>query len=372
MNSQIVKLEGVVIPDSCDLKRRHVRKGKRLTQHYLERYDRKTLIYDCFFRPDTQEYVFTGPRSLNLWFLMRRHLYVNGKKHTGRLKRMVWQRSEQTVLKAPAGATLEIKHDDFQATVPVRHSEQDRFKGMNTAHAMNKNNKLEWIRDWAQYHVNAHGLQGVVIFDNGSTDYRPEDIEATLQTVNGLEAILVIEAGFPYGPVDNSGKAIISPRFLQTSMFNLARQDAFRQARATLSVDIDELVVSGRAESIFDAAVYSRLGCLSFREHRVFPEGRLGTPYPHQAHIMKKADFKPGNTKWCVDTNGFMNRFGWAVHRFGGGFFLMTETDDFHYLHCHGTTTGWKEKRMKPVTNLKEDPQLKPLFDKYLPGNTGG
>ncbi|WP_108125535.1 hypothetical protein [Saccharospirillum mangrovi] len=360
----IIELPGLILPEESSIRRQHVRKPNRWTEHYIERYDSTTFLYDCFYQPEKGCYVVTAPRFLNLWPYLKNHLYANGQRFKGRIKRFTWQRCEQAEIYAPAESHLTIMADDFTDALPVRQTEQDRFAGLNVAMAMNKNNKLEWIRDWALYHAHNHGLEGVCLFDNGSTDYSREDLLQTLQTVPGIKQAVVIHAPFPYGPVNKSKKLEISPRFLQTSMFNIARRDLFNKARAILNVDIDELVVLNKETSVFDAAVNSRLGAVSFRELRVHPNKDDATAASHRSHAMVKKDAKPGNTKWCVKGSGFMNHFGWAVHRFGGGFFLLTETKSFTYLHCHSATTNWKN-RIRKQENLEESKFAKAALSRF-------
>lgn len=367
----IIDLPGLLIPESSPVRRRHVRKPERWTEHYLERYDNTTFVYDCFYQPEKGCYVVTAPRFLNLWHYLKHRLFVNGQPFKGRIKRFTWQRCEQAEIYAPASAQLTIEAEDFTGTLPVRQTEQDRFAGLNVALAMNKNNKLEWIQDWALYHTHNHCLEGVCLFDNGSTDYSREELLNTLKALPGLKQVAVVHSPFPYGPVNKSKKLEISPRFLQTSMFNLARRDLFNKARAILSVDIDELVVANGKTSVFDAAANSWLGAVSFRELRVHPNHGEASAANHRSHIMVKDDAKPGNTKWCVKGQGFMNRFGWAVHRFGGGFFPLTETKAFTYLHCHSTTTNWKN-RIKKLDNLVESGFASAALRRFPSSNVSG
>lgn len=366
MAFDIIELTGMSLPETGELKRRHVRKGKRMTQHYLERYDRHTLFYDVFYRADTSELVFTAPRFLNLWRLLRKHLLIDGRLYKGHIKRMTWQRCDQAIIRIPKPQSVAIQHPEFQSTLEPRTSSSHLFQNLNVLYAMNKNNDLEWIKNWGQFHVNAHRLEGLVVIDNGSTDYDAGAILETLKNINGLKAGAVVKSPYPYGPVDSSGKIAISPRFLQTSMMNLMKQDLFYNARAILSVDIDELVYSPVRQNIFDATVSSFLGACSFREIKTYPSASEEKAYGHRQHTFTKTHGKLGNTKWCVSGSGFMNHFGWAVHRFGGGFFPLTETKQFRYLHCQATSTSWKKNRYKKVQDIEENTDVAKVLAQFL------
>lgn len=360
-------LSGVLVPKDSSWLRKHVRPEARRSKHYLERYDQHTLLYDCFFNPAKGCFTLTSPRLLNQWPLLSQHLLANDQPYTGRRKRSIWQRCEQINIYAPESTRLSVEIDGSNFPIHTRNTRRDVFGGLNCALAMNKDNRLEWIRDWVRFHVNAHGLEGVCIIDNASTDYSSHELLEVIRKVEGLKAAAVIEADYPYGPADGSKKLEVSPRFLQTSMFNIVKQDLFADARAVLSVDIDELVIPNTPQSIFDAAVASFIGAVSFRELKVYPQDDEERAYGQPAHTLVKSDGKLGNTKWCVSGDGFINRFGWAVHRFGGGYFLLTESTDFNYLHCQATSTSWKKNRYKKPSGLVESSIAKNALARFLP-----
>ncbi len=80
-------------------------------------------------------------------------------------------------------------------------------------------------------------------------------------------------------------------------MFNIVKRDMFNKTRATLSVDIDELVIRNGESTVFDDAVHSIMGAVSFREIRTFPNEVKEKAYPQRKHTMIKKEFKYGNTK---------------------------------------------------------------------------
>ncbi|MEM8556066.1 MAG: hypothetical protein AAGF71_14725, partial [Pseudomonadota bacterium] len=149
--------------------RDHVRPLLRQTRNYLENYDRTTLFYDCVYIERERGHLFTAPRFLNLWDLFRKGLRRNGRK-VKRVLRFTWLRFEQIFVPGPRdGLTLKIGKDTYP--MPGRSSYAGSFAGLNALVAVSKNNHLDWIRDWAQFHATDHGTNGVVLFDNGSTDY---------------------------------------------------------------------------------------------------------------------------------------------------------------------------------------------------------
>lgn len=92
-------LSGAVIPDSAEMMRNHVRRPSRRNAHYLERYDRRTLFYDCVYRADLGGYLFTAPRFLNLWSEFRDRIRVDDAP-VGDLIRKTSGKYEQVIIKA--------------------------------------------------------------------------------------------------------------------------------------------------------------------------------------------------------------------------------------------------------------------------------
>ena len=355
-----IALDGRILPADGALLRDHVRPEARRSDHYLERYDRTTLWYDCVYLADRGSYLFTAPRFLNLWAPFRRGLAIDGRP-VRRLRRRTWLRCEQVEVTAPRG-TLSLDLGDGRVPVPARDATGAGFAGLNCLVAVNKNNALDWIADWAGYHARAHGAEGVVLFDNGSTAYAPEAIAERLATVPGLARAVVFRAPYPYGPGDRSLRHEVSPRFFQTAMLNLARRDPLSRARAVLSIDIDEVILPPAAAvggSVFDAACRHWLGLVTIQGSWVHPAADTGGPVGQGAHHWREDPDRATNQKWAIRPGGPMDRFGWGVHRVDEVFQnLLTRQDRFRLLHCRGTSTGWKARRFDAPAKLVRDPDL--------------
>lgn len=362
MSTAIIHLNGLVLDRDAGLARKDVRPENRRTPHYQERYDRHTLIYDAVQCGD--DIVLTAPRFLNLWQPFRRTLSIDGE--TALLaKREKWLRTEQVTLRRQAGRDLIVNMKGNLYRTQVRPSAAAPHAKTNALMAVNKNNRLDWLHDWAAMHAKLHGAQTVALFDNGSTDYTVQDAAEALTSAPGITHATVVSAPFPYGPSDKGGRFDVSPRFFQTAMFAIARRDILAQARAVLSVDIDEVVRPMGSTSVFDTAVNSRLGLVSFRGIDVIPSDST-TAQGHSAHTHVFPGRPRGNTKWCLARGGFMDRFGWAVHRFGGAFFPLSESEQFNYLHCRATTTNWKKSRLGAIKNLEHAPDLDAFWAEAL------
>ena len=365
----VQRLEGRVLPAGGPLLRDHVRPPDRRSDHYLERFDRTTLYYDCIYLPARGAYLFTGPRLLNFWAPFRAGLKVNGH-HARHVRRRRWLRCEQIEVHAPRGS---LTLDWLGEVTPVlmRATLEAPFAGLNAVVTVNKNNSLDWISDWAGYYVKAHGAQGVVLFDNGSTEYDTAAIADTLAQVPGLRAARVLSAPYPYGPTDKSGKLEVSPRFFQSAMLNISRRDALAHARAVLNVDIDEIARSASGTSVFDLAARHPLGMVTIRGSWIYPAPGTPRSAGHRAHQWRLVPNRKCNRKWCIRPGSLMDRFGWAVHQIGGVLQdIATNQSDVSLLHCSATTTGWKSQRLSLPKALENDPDLQAFMAQTFPERT--
>ena len=364
-DARTVSLTGHVLDPAGPMLRDHVRPPARRTEQYLARYDRTTLHYDCVYLPERAAYLFTAPRFLNFWRPFRDGLRVGGRP-VRRLRRRRWLRCEQVEVPAPRG-TLTLDLGGGPVPAATRETIAERFAGRNCIVAVNKDNRLDWIADWARVHAAAHGATGAVIFDNGSTAYTARDVVDVLAAVPGIAAAVVYDAPFPYGPADRGGRFDISPRFFQTAMLNLARRDALARARAVLSLDIDEIAVSRSGASVFDAAVRHPLGLVSIPGSWVFPAPDTAGPAGQRAHVFRAVPDEATNPKWCVRPGGVMDRMGWAVHRLDEVIHpLATRQRDVRLIHCRAASTGWKGGRFQWPARLECDSDLGAFLDRTL------
>lgn len=354
-------LAGAVIPDSADVMRDHVRAPARRSAHYMDRYDRRTLFYDCVYRTDLGGYLFTAPRFLNLWSEFRDRIRLDGVP-VANLSRKNHQKYEQVVVKSPR-SELSLDWKGGGWSIPARSDVAAQFTGLNTVVTVNKNNDLAWIRDWLRFHVDRHGLQAALIFDNGSTRYSQQALADTAGTC-GLQQVCIASADYPYGPRDSGKGREIRPKFLQPALLNLARTDILRTARAVLNVDIDELVLRRNGPSVFDRAVQSWSGAVRLPGQWAYPSPSDPAPTPHAAHLWRVQNTtKRSNPKWCAVPNGHLSRLGWFVHHVGGeAFRLLADQKDCEFIHCRGTSTGWKGNRFDMPDPLDKDPELETLF----------
>ncbi|UMA67071.1 hypothetical protein LVO79_18840 (plasmid) [Roseivivax marinus] len=223
----------------------------------------------------------------------------------------------------------------------VHAEDRDRFRGRNVIVTMSKDNDLVWIEDFARFHAETQGAEGIVFIDNGSTLYGKADIERTLAWA-GLDA-LVLRTCLPFGPRGRSPYAN-TELYLQTCVLNAVRLRFLQHARAVLCCDIDELVLGRTATSVFDATWHSTFGLTRFGgEWRYAPPPLRPELVRHDDHALFDPVKKPSPAKWCVRPSGPLGDLQWRPHILEGfAFNWAFHSSAFTYHHCRQITTGWK------------------------------
>ncbi|WP_116134276.1 hypothetical protein [Tropicimonas sp. IMCC34043] len=329
-----------------------------------EAYDRTTLWYDALAQDG--RVLLICPKLLNLRTLINDgNLKLDGVPSPIRRVRH-FRRHDIVELKAAhPPARIETSAGRWTGGSGVSPDQTALFAGLNASLHISRNNRLDWIADWARFHIGEHGLQAMLIMDNGSDAYPPEAIlEALIPT--GLQRAVVLKVPQSYGPVRTKAGGG-GAKFLQPAMLNLARLRFLARARAVLNADLDELVWSAGG-SIFDAAVDSPLGLVPFAGEWRQPGPEAEPPWCHAQHDHTRPGARPCPPKYCLRPGGWLGRGGWDVHRPEMPLSaLWPRRRDFGYWHCRAITTNWKSYNrlsfrkagsLDPVTRAKLDARL--------------
>ena len=325
-------------------------------------YDADTLWYDAVRQGE--DVLLFCPKLWDLARLLKRgQITADGAPVQLRTIRY-HRRHDVARLAVPRSAHgLRIEAEGWSASCPISPDQRDLFAGLNVSLHISRDNAPEWIVDWARWHKARHGLQAMVVIDNGSTAYTPAELLAALAPV-GLTRAAVLSLPQPYGPVrakQGGGGA----KFLQPAALNIVRARFLGRARAVLNADIDELVWSTTG-SVFDAAVASRLGMVSFAGRWTCPPGQAQPPLRHADHVCYM-DHRPCPTKYCIMPEGPLRWLSWDVHRperFPLGRF--TRREDIGYFHCRGVTTNWKSYNRLKARDVTPDPHLERMLAETL------
>lgn len=357
INVQVVDLASWRLPEGAPERRDLPSRVKVLSEDFWQAYDSTTLAYDVQYDPADGRLRLYCPKRLNLAHLIAAgvspgRLRWAGARHLD-VGQMRWHDTQGEVRLGEAALTPSVV-------------DRATFRGRNVLISMSRNNDLAWIADWAGWHVRMHGADAVVLSDNNSADYAPEDVAEALAQVEGLRVVRVVRVPHRYGPLDAHCTRRSDACFLQACLLSALRDRYLRSARAVLACDIDELVVSDSGQSVFDAAG-GWLGYLTFAGEWRYPAQTDARPR-HDDHIMVRPGDAPCATKYCVRPNSPLGRRPMQLHQLAGVPRKMTlARGRFRFLHCHGISTSWKYGRDTVDKGLVRDTATEALMARAFP-----
>lgn len=324
-------------------------RGTRIKdKSFWERYDSQTLIYDVYHCPKRQQVRVILPRTFNLAALVKTATFAIDGMRATRFKWRKWRRHEMLVFSGlPQARRMTVTIEGVENTLPINPINTNH-EGLNCLTTLSKDNDLAWVQDWARFHVRQHGLQALVICDNGSMAYTIKDLHEAAMAVDGIQAVSIVKAGLPFGPLNKDCTNRSDAKFLQVAMLNLVRDRFLRGSRAWLNLDIDELLLSPTGESIFDATVNNRWGHLTFPGVWHYPTDDAETPTYANHRLIRPGD-SPCPTKYSLRPDGPFGDFALQVHsldRIHRKFSFAPKR--FWFMHCHGISTSWKYARTAP------------------------
>jgi len=317
-------------------------------------FEDRALYYDAFRAENGKDVLLIGPAPLNLRSGLEAARYSALPSGTTLAAELFPSRSTMLTRLAdvPDNAKA-VRVEAFGETfdLAIQPNFSAALTGARILFTINKNNRLEWIADWAHWHAALHGTDTVILFDNGSTDYSIEKLEGTLAAVDGLKTVIVISVPHKFGPIDTSVlKTKFYPRFLQISMTNLALRRFGMQAEGLIDCDIDELAWAG-GESVYERTGRSALGVTRMRGRWIEAARAPDAPVRHQTfrHRLANLGHRLSPSKWVLDP-----RRDWVqslkvhpyLHRIHGAPMAARKHDNkAAFFHFKGINTNWKEDR---------------------------
>jgi hypothetical protein len=337
----IVRPSPVRIPDASP-RRQASRPADRRPVDYDEKFDADTLYYDVFRVGD--RVLAMGPPLLNLesevpgW----RYAADGDVVNTPHLRPL--DRTHRAILRVPPEAsTLSVTGSDGRGdTVPIGADLASVFAGRRALMTVQLDNDLEWIRDWARWHVAAQGTDAVVVYDNGSTRYDLEDVLDAL-CVPGVRVAAVVDWAFIFGPQGGDDTPWDSD-FAQYGAIEHARRRLFREAAGVLSIDIDELVYAARDRSVYQCAEESAEGFALFGGTWTYadPDSNVTRPSHADCQWLRPTDADAA-IKWCAVPKRLPRRSQLVVH--GAHGVAEPRTSPIAYWHMYPVSTHWKVDR---------------------------
>jgi len=368
------------LPSECGIIRQPTRAPDLRHGDFWERYDATTVIYDLFRTADPEMLLAICPPLHNLEqdLVLRFRAEPSGEPCS--FTRQIRVNCDRLWIRVPRG-TEQLVAETTIGEFPLIPSSDltEVFRDRRVVFTLSKNNDLVWIRDWATYYVRVHGVDAVVVYDNGSTRYGRAEIEAALSTVPGLAVFAVIDWPFRYGPVDHRRSLTIGLTdcdYCQRGAMEHAARRMFAQAAGVINADIDELMFTTGHIGLFEALECSETGYLLIHGHWVEAvQDDFASACRHAAYsrILRREKPVYHTTKWVVAPRRLHPDAFWDIH-FVVGAGMDRRSVDFRFGHFRAINTNWNTVRTDdaPEAKLEDLPELRTALDVAFPDQAEG
>lgn len=258
------------------------------------------------------------------------------------------------------------------------------FAGKSVLMSISQNNPVTWIRQWIDYHHTLHGINAVLIYDNGSTMYSVDELYNAIKRDDIL--IKVVDYNVPGGAMGsgpwewNGRKGDSLPwdsDFPPYVLFEHAKRKYLHCAKIVINSAPDELLVINNKVSFQDITVHVETSQYS----SLLYDGIWVEPVDSIKHInAKDVPFENRNfanywhttndphagvsTKWLLCPHRNMN-YQWHLHRTD----VMVKTNSITYGHYLAMNNNWlwvRDDFQGKITDLVEIPNLKKSLDLWV------
>lgn len=351
-NFVLIKPSPLILPASFGLRREPPRRPEDRQDDYLKKFDFSTVYYDVFEVNGVVTGI--GPPALNLRkYIDDSTVCIDGTEATVRLVEL--DRTQVTRFHAdnPGGGLLSFDHAMGNISCEIGRDLSSIFEGRSVITTKSKNNAISWICDWARFYVTNHKVTGVVLYDNGSTDYAAADVLNALRDVPGLQACAVVEWAYPWGSpggvwAGNKGIPWDSD-YCQYGAMEHARNRLLRNARIVINHDIDELLVTDSGQTAEDILRETGAAGIEYKGRWI---ETVGTPVSGEPRFFDFRFYDKGRSactkKWIVDPLLAKEAAQWKLHSVAG--INLGKSDALSHRHFMGINNNWKHNRSK-LTN---------------------
>ena len=327
-------------------------------------YDYNTIFYDVFLKADGQTVVAMGPPLLNLEAELSPITLKVGNKTTpfkykyNEKKIAVFEAKLTGGVQFPCPCEIHIKDKIYSVNLDlvVRPKEP-------TLICIQKDNKIQWIKDWITYYKKEFGVKNFVIYDNASSYPIPlKDELADIATV--------IDWPFPYGIFYKHAN-----KYAQMGALNHFKLK-FGGDCKIFNFDIDELLVC-KSEKFKQEILSSSY--MRFDSYVVNYDPELPQDASFKDYVYREQNINGSAYKYVFDSalEGLM-----SVHYFNKKGLLSrfsskskvkiaaVDPDQAYFLHYKGISTNWKKHYSDKFkddsldkTDLELDNCVKNVFD---------
>ena len=340
----VVRTSPVVLPRNAT-KRFPPRPKSQRQDNYDDLFDATTLFYDSVQFDGGINLI--GPPLLNLESMITESSYsgTRGESYTAYCKPL--DRTSTVRLEGDGSSdVVNIRSAEISVSTVAGPNFRNLFEGRNALVTKSKDNQLNWISDWVKFHVAEQKIDAVLIYDNLSTQYGPEDVLEAI-AVPGIKVAVVVHWPFKFGPQGGSWNGLNGAPwdsdFCEYGIMEHARQRFLGKAAGVLNADIDELVMTEGEGSVFDVLAELGCGAVSFTGRWIETAGRHGYSESFADYSYYDKRRAPTTGKWAISPLEIPEAVQWKTHMIAGVKMLPSPTT--MHRHFMGISSNWKWHR---------------------------
>ncbi|MDQ0849762.1 hypothetical protein QFZ65_001700 [Arthrobacter sp. B3I9] len=344
--SMVVRPSSVVIGENSALRRIAPRPEELRQDDYDEKFDDKTLFYDVFH--SVEGITLSGPPLLNLKSLVDSAPVLVDGRETSECSFEDIDRTQRSYVRArPEARTFALSLPELEASVRIGRNYCEAFAGRKVLFTKSKNNNLVWLEDWTRFHAVEHGVDAVLVYDNGSTEYAAEEVLRVISGVKGIAVAVVVSWPFPFGPQGGSWGGVRGAPwdsdFCEYGIMENARRRFLSQATGVINADVDELVIAENGASVFSHLEASGADAILYAGRWIETAGCPSKSVPSFSDFRYYQPQRASTTlKWTASPAKIRGATQWKTHYIHG--VRMKKTEGVVHRHFAGITSNWKRK----------------------------
>ena len=368
-NFVLIKPSPLILPASFGLRREPPRRPEDRQADYLKKFDFSTVYYDVFEANGVVTGI--GPPASNLRnYIKDSMICIDGAEASVELVELDRIQVTKFHLDRLGGGLLSLDHEMGNISCEVGRDLSSIFEGQCVITTKSRNNAISWICDWARFYVANHKVTGIVLYDNGSTDYAAVDVLNALRDVPGLQACAVIEWAYPWGSPGGvwagNKKIPWDSDYCQYGAMEHARMRLLRNARVVINHDIDELLVTSNGQTAEDILRETNAVGIEYKGRWI---ETVGAPVSGEPRFFDFRFYDKNRSactkKWVVDPLLAKEATQWKLHSVAG--INLDKSDALSHRHFMGISNNWKHDRSK-LTNYSP---AKHVLDEELAASLG-
>lgn len=360
----------VVLPRNA-VKRFPPRPKSQRQDNYDELFDADTLFYDSIQLDGGISLV--GPPLLNLEQTLTESVFSGNDGEVFQMSHSPLDRTSVIHLEGNKHSNIvNIRSSEMSLSTIAAPNLRRLFEGRNALVTKSKDNRLSWISDWVKFHVVEQDIDAVLIYDNNSSQYGPEDVLEAI-SVPGIKVAVVVHWPFKFGPQGGSWNGLKGAPwdsdFCEYGIMEHARQRFLGRAGGVLNVDIDELVITEGDDTVFDVLTDLGCGAVSFTGRWIETAGRQGTSESFADYSYYDKRRAPTTIKWAILPTQISDATQWKTHMIAGAKMVPSRTT--MHRHFMGISSDWKWQRSADrelAGHHERDHELLKAFGRVFPG----